>query len=364
MSRFIISCGGTGGHLAPGLAIGQALIDGGHDVDFAISTKAVDSRLVEKYSKLKFHKSPGAPFAASPAGVAKFLSEFVKAVRFGLRLIDKTKCDAVISFGGFTSLGLSVAAILRGKKIILHEANRKPGKAVRLLGPFASRIFLPYGIKIPRGKSDTIKNAGYPVRAEIVKTDPSAAKAAFGFGPDANILLILGGSQGAAALNEWCDANFPTLAKHDIDVLCVCGQGKHKFPSRSAVSASGQTRFIKFLEFCDNMAGALSAATAVIARAGAGTIAELARCQVPSIIVPYPYAADNHQTENAKCFEKQGACVMVEQKNLDTLLSETLELMSNGALRDGMKKNLERVDSLNDTSKIVSEIESALKEDR
>ena len=95
---------------------------------------------------------------------------------------------------------------------------------------------------------------------------------------------------------------------------------------------------------------------AAVARAGAGTIAEFARCGLPSILVPYPYSADNHQLENAKCFEKQGGTVLVRQADIGTLLNEVLSMMKNENLRKTMLKNLERVDSLNDMAKIVEDL--------
>ncbi len=356
MSKFIISCGGTGGHLVPGIAIGESLIKAGHEVSFIISKKQVDSRLVAKYDNLHFIKMSGAPFSKNPLKFLKFVKEFLKAFFTSWKILREGKYDVIISFGGFNSLGISIAATLMGKPIVLHEANRKTGKATRLLGHFARRVYVPFGIEIPRRKINQVKFSGYPLREEIKPIDKTKAKEAFGFSPEANVLLILGGSQGAAALNKWANDNFEKLAKENIDVLCVCGQNKNDFDERVVVSEDGTARYMKTLEFCDNMASALSCANAVVARAGAGTIAELARCKVPSIMVPYPFAADNHQFENAKCFEKQGACVVVEQKNIDTLFDEILAIFRNEKLQNAMKKNLERVDEQNDCSKIVKDL--------
>ena len=104
------------------------------------------------------------------------------------------------------------------------------------------------------------------------------------------------------------------------------------------------------------MASAMSAADVAVARAGAGTIAELARCRLPSVIVPYPFAADNHQRENARCFEKQGGCAVIEQDDLNRLFDEVIWLMENEGLRRTMEENLARVDALNDTSKIIDDL--------
>lgn len=356
MSKFIIACGGTGGHLVPGIAIGQALIAAGHTVSFAISKKQVDSRLVEKYTNLHFIKMPGAAFSKNPLKFLRFVKEFFNALYAGYRVLTNGKYDVVISFGGFNSLGISLAAAALGKPIVLHEANRRTGKATRLLGYFAQRVYVPFGVSIPRRKINQVKFAGYPLREEIRRTDKGEAKKLFGFPPEARILLVLGGSQGARALNDWAANEFDNLARENIDVLCVCGQNKKSYPERETPSKDGTPRKIKMLDFCDNMAAALSAADLVVARAGAGTIAELARCAVPSIMMPYPFAADNHQLENAKCFEKQGACSVVEQKDLDKLFTEVVSLINNETLKEAMRKNLARVDEQNDCSRIVEDL--------
>ena len=361
MSKFIILCGGTGGHLAPGLAVGQALLEANHAVSFVISKKAVDSRLVQKYPDLDIIKAPGVAFSKNPIKFCKFVYEFIRSVKFGLSTISRGKYDAVISFGGFNSLGFSIAARILRKPLILHEANRRAGKSTRLLGRFAERIYMPYGVRIPRRKAGQIKYSGYPIRSEIKKLSREESLAKFGFSKDSQMLLVLGGSQGALALNNWASDNFESLANAGIDVLCVCGQGKDNYIERCFTSQSGKNCKIKFLEFCDDMASALSASDIVVARAGAGTIAELARCRVPSIMVPYPFAADNHQLENAKCFEKQGACAVVLQEHLDRLLKEVLWLSENESLKDGMRENLSRVDELNDTSRIVEDLENIAK---
>lgn len=358
MSKFIILCGGTGGHLAPGLAVGQALIEAGHEASFVISKKAVDSRLVGKYSDLQIIKAPGVAFSANPVRAAKFASELIKSIHFGKKVIREGRYDAVISFGGFNSLGFSIAAKMLGVPLILHEANRRAGKATRLLGRFAERIYVPHGVKIPRHKSGQVKCAGYPVRSEIKRLPQAQCKEKFGFSTDGKLLLVLGGSQGALALNEWVAHNFNNLAEHNIDVLCVCGQGKVQFENRTVKTEKFGERKIVFLEFCDDMASAMSAADLAVARAGAGTIAELARCRLPSIIIPYPFAADNHQLENAKCFEKQGGCAVVAQNDMHKLFAEIVCLVENETLMQTMRDNLARVDELNDTSKIVEDLKA------
>ncbi len=356
MSKFVISCGGTGGHLAPGIAVGQALIDAGNEVVFIISEKEIDSQLVKKYTGLKVFKTPGAPFSLRPLRLCKFLWTQLKAVFKMYALLKREKCDVAISFGGFTAVGLSIAAALRKVPLVLHESNRKAGKAVKFLGRFARRVYVPHGVEISRRRAGIIRHAGYPIRSEIHRMPEDEAKAFFGFDKNADILLVLGGSQGATALNSWASQHFDELARNNMDLLCVCGPGKTCYSGTEAMGADGKMHKAKYLQFCDNMSAALSCARAGIARAGAGTIAEFARCRLPSILVPFPFSADNHQLENARCFEKQGASILVQQKDMDELFKETLAMMKNSKLRSAMIKNLERVDDLNDMNKIIADL--------
>lgn len=361
MSNFLISCGGTGGHLSPGIAVGEALIKKGHNVSFIISEKAIDSKLVKKYSDFKFEKTPGCGFALNPARLAKFIITQARAVKICKKLIRENKADAAIAFGGFNSFGLAMAAILTKTPLVMHEANRKAGKAVRLFGKFAKRVYLPYGVKISKRNSDRIKHAGYPIREEIQKLDAKASKEFFGFSPGANVILVCGGSQGAAALNGWAVKNFASLAREGFDMLCITGPGKPANPPKSCKDKNGSVREFKALEFCDNMARAMSSASFVVARAGAGSIAEFARCRLIPILVPYPFSADNHQVENARFVEKSAAGICVLQSNIDTLENEILELASNEQLREKMRKNLELIDQSNSISKMISDIEQIAK---
>ncbi len=361
MSNFLISCGGTGGHLAPGLAIGEALMSRGHKVSFIISEKKIDSRLVEKYSDFKFFRAPGCPFSFNPIKLFKFFYAQAKAIRFALEIFSAEKADAAIVFGGFNSMGLALAAAIRKKPLIIHEANRMPGKAVRFLGKFASRVYVPHGVKIQRRKSGIVRQAGYPIRAEINKLPEGESKKFFGFSENANILLVCGGSQGAAVLNDWAVSNFPELAKNGIDVLCISGPGKLTNTQNEIQDANGVLRKFVSLEFCDNMAAAMSAGKLVVARAGAGSIAEFARCGIIPILVPFPFSADNHQQENARHIEKNGAGIFIDQSKISGLLNEVLCLEKNSELANKMRSNLERIDEMNDMTNLVEDIEQAAK---
>ncbi len=357
MSKYLISCGGTGGHLAPGIAIGEALASKGHDVSFIISEKAIDSRLSAKYKNFKFIKTPGLPFSPSPIKFLKFLISQFRAVKCCKKIFMENNADVAIAFGGFNSMGLAIAAWLAKKPLVLHEANRKPGKAVRLFGFIATRVYLPHGVRIEQNKSGVVRQAGYPIRSEIFKKDEAKSKELFGFGKEANIVLVCGGSQGAAALNRWAKDNFEHLAHEGIDIFCIAGPSQSQIENRTCKDKNGIERHLRSIEFCDNMAEAMSAAKIVVARAGAGSIAEFARCRTIPILVPFPFAADNHQLENARYVEKNGAGICVLQENISSLSTEVLALFGNPKLCEKMRHNLEKLDELNGISKFVSDLE-------
>jgi len=174
VSRFLISCGGTGGHLSPGISLAEGLQARGHDAVLLISRKKVDARLSEKYPHLHFERMPGTGFAWHPWTLLRCVGSQTGAFWFCLRRLRRSRPDAVIGFGGFTSAPLVLAAAVSGVPSALHESNRVPGLAVRALGRFAGWVYLPPGVRIPSIRAAATRHAGLPLRREMV---PSAASA-------------------------------------------------------------------------------------------------------------------------------------------------------------------------------------------
>src|SRR5687767_9489491 len=131
MSRFLLSCGGTGGHLAPGIALAEGLIARGHEATLLISHKKVDGRLSDKYPHLRFERVPGTVFSRSPGALVQFIASQTRGFFFCRRLVRDFRPDVIVGFGGFTSAGVSLAGWLRRVPVALHESNRVPGRATR-----------------------------------------------------------------------------------------------------------------------------------------------------------------------------------------------------------------------------------------
>ena len=169
MSRWLISCGGTGGHLSPGIALAEGLVARGHAVTLLISHKKVDARLIEKYPGLRFMRLPGSGFGWNPVALIRFIVTQTHGFFFSLRQVRSVRPDGIVGFGGFTSASIIVAGALRGVPVVLHEANRVPGRAIRLLGRLAKRVYLPPGVRLPRVRAGIVRPMGLPVRREFVR---------------------------------------------------------------------------------------------------------------------------------------------------------------------------------------------------
>lgn len=357
MSRFLIACGGTGGHLSPGIALAEGLNARGHETTLLISRKQVDTRLIAKYPHLRFVRVPGAPFTLQPAGLLRFGWQQTAAFWTSARLIRARRPRVIVGFGGFTTTGIIIVAALFRRTVALHEANRVPGRAIRLLGGLARRLYLPPGVPMARVRRARIRHVGLPVRREILPLPRETARARLGFDPAGKVLAIFGGSQGAAALNQWVRDHLERLAGEGIQVCCVTGLGKGGDETRMLPGPSGRRMKAVFMPFCDDVATLLSAADLVVSRAGAGTIAELMRCATPAILVPFPHAADNHQWANARFFEQQGGGIAFDQHYLSDLEHEVRDIIFNDWLLRKFHANLERMDRANSLDVILNDLE-------
>jgi UDP-N-acetylglucosamine--N-acetylmuramyl-(pentapeptide) pyrophosphoryl-undecaprenol N-acetylglucosamine transferase len=357
MSLFLISCGGTGGHLSPGIALAEGLVARGHACRLLISEKEVDARLSEKYPQLLFETMPGTGLSFHPVRFVRCVLSQARALAFCLQRLRQLRPDAIVGFGGFTSSPLVLAGWLLDVPAALHESNRVPGRAIRLLGRLASRVYLPPGIRVSGIRASATRHVGLPVRREIVRSSPAAARAAFGLDASRQTLVLLGGSQGASPLNDWARANLPALAAEGIQVCCVTGLGKGRDGPVELKTATGEPVRAVFMPFCDRMAELMSAADLVVSRAGAGTLAELIRCETPAILVPYPQAADNHQRANAEYFERQGGGIVIRQERLGQLTAEVLDIVFNDWLLRKFRRNLQRMDRANSLELMLADLE-------
>lgn len=359
MGRALIACGGTGGHLSPGIALAQELMLRGWSCRLLISSKKVDTRLVKKYTEIEYESIPGSGLSFRPLGLFRFVRDFIKGYRSSLKLLETYRPDVMVGFGGFISASSLLAGARKGAKIAIHEANRVPGRATRLTSRIADRIYLPEGVSLPGSRYDRVTYAGIPLRSEIQPLDKQEARRSLGLDPSRKTLLVFGGSQGARSLKEWSMSHAEWLGQNGLQLICLSGLDS---VSERGEEAGQKENFpiARFIEFSDDMPTLLSAADLVVSRAGAGSLAEIARCGAPAILIPYPFAADDHQARNAERFEEQGGGILLADTDLENLAGIIEDLIEDDVKLERMRNGLLSIDAKNSRSGIADSLEALI----
>ncbi len=237
------------------------------------------------------------------------------------RLIRSFRPDVVMGFGAYVSLPVGLAADLTRTPLVIHEQNSVPGLANKAMSWWAERI----GITYPESANflkgpDRVTVTGNPVRPEVLGHTRESGREALGLPGDATVLLVFGGSRGARHLNEaTVDLYSKLMALPGIRVVHVAGrQEAAAVRARLAEVAGGEAAGYTVLDYLDDMGAAIAAADLVVARAGATSIAEITAIGRPAVLVPYPYATDDHQTRNARGAVDAGAALLAPDVELDS----------------------------------------------
>ena len=324
-----IACGGTGGHLFPGLAIADALQEHGCDVLLLVSPKEVDQQAVRSIRGMRVETLPAV--GLSRGGFGKFAVGFVRSLRAARKLFRATPPRAVLAMGGFTSAPPVLAGRSCGAATFFHEANAIPGRANRWLAHWVNEAFVGFATATDHLFLQRITTTGTPVRAQFLPLPPAGCRAALGLAMDRPVLLVVGGSQGASGINDLVLAAQPLLAREAAELQVLHLTGAEDFEKvRAAWAAAGQKAVVR--PFLTEMELALGAATLAVSRAGASSLAEFAAVRLPAILIPYPAAVDNHQLYNAQSLVRTGAALLLEQRGAN---GEQLARMILGLLRNG-----------------------------
>ena len=318
--KIAIAGGGTGGHLFPALAVGEVLLERGHEVLIFISEKEVDALAVRGRSEFRFEKLPsiGLPRLFSPA-MFTFFQRFNASFAPCRRIFAEFKPDAVLGMGGFTSTPPILAAKLRRVPTFLHESNAIPGKANRLNARMVHAVLLGFEEcrqHFPRTRCEL---TGTPIRRSLARRVPrEEALAGFGLQPALTTVLVMGGSQGARGINTAMRAAAAAGKLGGLQVIHLTGAADEAEMTRSYREAGVAAHVAAF---CHQMENAYSAADLVVARSGAASLSEISHFALPSLLIPYPYAAENHQQLNAEIFARAGAAKLLEES---AITGETL----------------------------------------
>ncbi|HZF02202.1 MAG TPA: undecaprenyldiphospho-muramoylpentapeptide beta-N-acetylglucosaminyltransferase [Methylomirabilota bacterium] len=373
-----IACGGTGGHLFPGIAVAEELKKRGCKIALLISPKDVDQQAVKSAQGFEI-------FTLSAVGLQNrnyfsFGLSFWKSFCASRKIFKQRKPDAVLAMGGFTSAPPILAVKKFASKTFLHESNTISGRANRFLARFVDEAFIGFPETESRLRAKKISVTGTPVRPQFSQVCSSGresaqnsgnqsgltsaatienCRTALGLDPNLPTILIVGGSQGASGLNEMILSALPLLADKKWQWLHLTGANDFE-KVKAAYAAKSLKAIVK--PFLAEMDLALGAATACVSRSGASSLAEIAAMRLPSLLVPFPAAADNHQYFNALAFDKTGAAKLLEQKNAtsEEVAAILTELVENDLARSEIQNALAQWHAPRAAEQIAENILSAI----
>ncbi len=322
--RVMISGGGTGGHIMPALALCEYIHSRfPHAVLWYIGRAGSMEERLMKNEKVQFKRLHAAPFRSGFAFIA-FLAVLCVGLVEGSVLILKGNPDVIVGFGGYASAPLLLAGIILRRNVVVHEANAIPGKAVKMLVKLGARF--AYGLDSDnpvmrqlRDRAEKKKGAcftGNPLRAAFTQPPGQADYGFTGLNPADPILMVLGGSQGARFLNLLVCNACAELKKRlpDLQIIHITGSADRDTVD-SAYAMCDIRHYVT--AFSDRINVLFEMADVVLSRAGALTISELCVAGLPAILVPYPFAAEKHQHENALLLAGKGGAIMIDQDEMN-----------------------------------------------
>ena len=359
--KFILSGGGTGGHIYPAIAIANELKSRYPDAEFLF---------VGASDRMEMDKVPQAGYTIEGlwiSGIQRKLT--LKNLMFPLKLITsllrsrkiiKTfKPNVVIGTGGFASGPLLQMATSKGVPCLIQEQNSFPGITNKLLGKKVDMIYVAYDGLDKFFPKEKLKLTGNPIRKDLlaVKGKHIEGKDVFKLIHSKHTLLVLGGSLGARRINELVEANLTFFEDQNVQLIWQCGKLYY-----DRYKQYNDLKHVQVHAFLNNMDMAYAAADVIISRAGAISVSELCIVGKPTIFIPSPNVAEDHQTKNALAVAEKNAAVLIKESDLDNdFQNEFTALITNEEKQSELSKNIETLALVNATSDIVDEVEKLLK---
>lgn len=359
--RFVISGGGTGGHIFPAIAIADALKKRFPEAEILF---------IGAKGRMEMDRVPKAGYPIEGLWISGFTKDLsviilpfklVSSLTKARRILKRFQPDAVIGVGGFASGPTLKAANWLHIPTIIQEQNSYPGKTNRNVGQKAKAICVAYNGLEQWFPKENIHFTGNPLRGNINgNCDRNEAAEYFGVKAEQPVVLLVGGSQGALGINKGISAQLAKFKESDMQLIWQTGKYYHE-QAVNEVKELGLEDKVKPVIFIDRMDLAYSVADVVISRAGAMSISELALVQKPVIFVPLPTAAEDHQTKNAKQLVDANAAVMVKNDETETKLVPALQdLLNNKDKQNEMKANIAQFARPNAADDIVDIIIKAI----
>ncbi|MGS2762079.1 undecaprenyldiphospho-muramoylpentapeptide beta-N-acetylglucosaminyltransferase [Sinomicrobium sp. M5D2P9] len=357
--KFIISGGGTGGHIYPAIAIANELKARYPDAGFLF---------VGASDRMEMEKVPQAGYEIEGlwiSGIQRKLTlknllfpfKLISSLWKATKIVNKFKPDVVIGTGGFASGPLLRVASKKGIPCVLQEQNSYPGITNRLLAGKARKICVAYDGLERFFPAEKIIKTGNPVRQDLldVSAKRAEAQAFFQLQPGKKVLLVLGGSLGARAINELVKEQLALFREKDVQVLWQCGKLYYEEFKKYADNT------VRVHAFINEMALAYAAADMVISRAGAGSVSELSIVGKPVIFIPSPHVAEDHQAKNAMAIAEKNAAILIREKDLDAVFEkEFTALIASEEKQKELGDNIRQLALPDATGDIADEIEKCM----
>ncbi|MDO8848544.1 MAG: undecaprenyldiphospho-muramoylpentapeptide beta-N-acetylglucosaminyltransferase [Coriobacteriia bacterium] len=337
--RVLLSGGGTAGHIYPALTVAGRLVADGHEVLFVGTPDGLESRLVPE-AGIEFVGVPAKGFdRGNPLTIISSTALIATSIGSAARAIRTFGPDVVLGVGGYVSLPVGLAAVLKRVPLVLHEQNSVPGLANRVLSRWARAVGVTYEESLQHlAHPERGVVTGNPVREAVLGADRLRGRAAFDLDAEATVLLVFGGSRGARHINDTFVGLAPQLmGEPSLQVLHSAGRIEAaSVASRVADALGRDQRRYRVVDYIDAMGDAIAAADVVISRAGATSIAEITAIGRAAVLVPYPYATDDHQTLNARAVAEAGGAELVPD---DELGSERFREVVLGIVQDAGRRS-------------------------
>jgi UDP-N-acetylglucosamine--N-acetylmuramyl-(pentapeptide) pyrophosphoryl-undecaprenol N-acetylglucosamine transferase len=334
-TKLLIAASGTGGHVFPAIAVAEKL--SGYQIEWLGVPNRLESKLVPKEYPLHLIRVGG--FQGKPGlGTLKTIGGLIKGIFDVRKLLKQGQFDAVFSTGGYISAPAILAGYSLGLPVFLHESNALPGKVTRWMSPFCTKVavgFVATSKYLPRAKTIYL---GTPCRQQFLTPQPLDLSI-----PDTSpLIVVVGGSQGAVALNQMIRECVDSWLAAGATIVHIVGG------ANEPTEKIEHPQYI-VLPFYDNMAGLFQRADLAISRAGAATLNELMITRTPSILIPYPYAAEDHQYYNASVLAAADGALLFRQESLTAqfLATEVLNLLQNPQRLKTMASNTSSLGVIN-----------------
>lgn len=366
--RFLISGGGTGGHIYPGVAIAKKILQKHpHSKILFVGTEnGLEKKLIPHEGfDIQFITVEGLNKRLSKETLSSIKKVF-KGFFEANKIINKFKPDVVIGTGGYVCGPVVLSASLKGIPTIIHEQNAIPGLTNKILSYFVSKIAVTFSESekfFPKGK---VVLTGNPIRENILRKIGESNKEKWGINKDKPTILAVGGSRGASRLNDFVINLIPKLIEEKIQLIFITGEREYERVLR-ALKEKGiyDLKGIIIIPYAYNMDDALTACDLIISRAGATILSEITALGIPSILIPSPNVANNHQEYNALSLEQNGAAIVIKESQIsdDVFSQQVINIAKNKDLLNKMSANAKRIAKIDAADKIYEIISELVKKD-